>query len=107
MQWAEDSETLSAYFLPQKARASRRLFTGMRNVHGVIVRSISAILRVWVLFYAHLFAAATLSLADQDFLLIVWTAPFLMRRHLFVKARLRWWNVPKPPKALSGINLLA
>ena len=67
-QWAEEGETSSAYFLRQeKTRACRRLFTGIRNAQGVIVRSISAILRVWVLFYVHLFSAATLSPADQEF----------------------------------------
>ena len=67
-QWAEEGETSSAYFLRQeKTRARRRLFTGIRNAQGVIVRSISAILRVWVLFYVHLFSAATLSPADQEF----------------------------------------
>ena len=67
-QWAEEGETSSAYFLRQeKVRARRRLFTGIRNAQGVIVRSISAILRVWVLFYVHLFSAATLSPADQEF----------------------------------------
>ena len=50
-QLAEEGETSSAYFLRQeKVRARRRLFTGIRNAQGVIVRSISAILRVWVLF---------------------------------------------------------
>ena len=45
------------------------MFSGIRNAEGVIVRSILAILRVWVLFYVHLFSAATLSSADQDFFL--------------------------------------
>ena len=68
-QWAEEGET-SAYFLRQeKVRARRRLFTGIRNPQGVIVRSISAILRVWVLFYVNLFSAATLASSDQDFFL--------------------------------------
>ena len=51
----------------EKTRARRRLFAGIRNAQGVIVHSISAILRVWVVFYVHLFSAATLSSADQDF----------------------------------------
>ena len=32
-----------------------------------MVRSIAAIICVWVLFYVHLFSAATLSAVDQDF----------------------------------------
>jgi len=67
-QWAEEGETSSAYFLRQeRTRAGRRLFAGIRNAHGVVVRSMSAILRVWVIFYVNLFSAATLSNPDQDF----------------------------------------
>ena len=66
-QWAEEGETSSAFFLRQeKTRARRRLFTGIRNAQGVIVRSIAAILRVWVLFYVQLFSAATLSSGDHE-----------------------------------------
>ena len=69
-QWAEEGETSSAYFLRQeKVRARRRLFTGIRNARGVIVSSISTILRVWVLFYVNLFSATSLSSPDQDFFL--------------------------------------
>ena len=39
------------------------------GIQGVVVRSISAILRVWVLFYAHLFSASPLSPPDEDFFL--------------------------------------
>ena len=69
-QWAEEGETSSAYFFRQeKVRARRRLVTGIRNARGVIVRSVAAILRVWVLFYVNLFSASSLSLSDQDFFL--------------------------------------
>ena len=69
-QWAEEGETSSAYFLRQeKVHARRRRFTGIRNARGIIVRSISAILRVWVLFYINLFSASSLSFSDQDFFL--------------------------------------
>ena len=69
-QWAEEGETSSAYFFRQeKIRARRRLVTVIRNARGVIVRSILAILRVWVLFYVNLFSASSLSLSDEDFFL--------------------------------------
>ena len=70
-QWAEEGET-SAYFLRQeKVRGRHRLFTGIRNAQGVIVCSISAILRVWVLFYVNLFSAAHLLLPIRTFFSIV------------------------------------
>jgi hypothetical protein len=37
---------LTFFFQQEKVQASRRLFTGIRNAKGTIVRSISAILRV-------------------------------------------------------------
>ena len=93
-QWAEEGETSSAYFLRQeKVRARRRLVTGIRNASGVIVRSISSILRVWVLFYVHLFSAITLSSPDQDFFLIVWIVFCLLRKHRFVRVISLWTNV--------------
>ena len=67
-QWAEEGETSSAYFLRQeKTRGVRKLFNGIRNAQGVVVRSVSAILRVWCLFYVQLFTAAILNSNDQDF----------------------------------------
>jgi hypothetical protein len=69
-QWAEEGETSSAYFFRlEKTRSLRRLFTGIRNAQGVVVRSISAIIRVWCIFYVQLFTAAVLSPSDQDFFL--------------------------------------
>ena len=69
-QWAEEGKTSSAYFFRQeKVRVRRRLDTGIRNARGVIVHSIAAILRVWVLFYVNLFSASALSLPDQAFFL--------------------------------------
>ena len=69
-QWAEEGETSSAFFFRQeKVRAPRRLFAGIRDAHGTIVRSVSAILRVWCLFYVQLFSASFLSFPDQDFFL--------------------------------------
>ena len=53
----------------RKAKLLLHIFLGIRNAQGVIVRSISAILRVWVLFYVNLFSAATLASCDQDFFL--------------------------------------
>ena len=39
--WAEEGESSTSYFLSfEKARAARKLFHGIRNVRGVIVRSI-------------------------------------------------------------------
>jgi hypothetical protein len=67
-QWAEEGETSSAFFFRQeKVRATRRLFTGIRNAQGAIVRSLSAILRVWCIFYVQLFSASILSSSDQSF----------------------------------------
>ena len=69
-QWAEEGEPSSSYFLRQvKVRARRRLFTGIRNAFCVVVRSICAILRVWVLFSVILFSASALSFLDQEFFL--------------------------------------
>jgi hypothetical protein len=69
-QWAEEGETSSAFFFRQeKVHASRRLFTGIRDAQGTIVRSISAILRVWCIFYVQLFSASILSSPDQSFFL--------------------------------------
>ncbi len=69
-QWAEEGETSSAFFLRQeKVCAPRCLFAGIRDTHGTIVRSVSAILRVWCLFYVQLFTASFLSFPDQDFFL--------------------------------------
>ena len=67
-QWAEEGETSSSYFLRQeKSRAIKKLFTGIKNAQGVVVRSISAIIRVWCIFYVQLFTAAVLVPSDQDF----------------------------------------
>ncbi len=56
-------------FRLEKTKAVRKLFTGIRNAQGVIVRSVSAIIRVWCIFYVQLFSAAILSPSDQDFFL--------------------------------------
>ena len=107
-QWAEEGETSSAYFLRQeKTRARRRLFTGIRNAK---VSSCVPFRRLCVsgFFFTYIcFLQPLFLLWIKTFLLILWTAPFRVRRHLFVKAKLGWQNVPKPSKALSGINLLA
>ncbi len=66
--WAEEGETSSSYFFRLEKTASK-LFTGIRNAQGVIVRSVSAIIRVWCIFYVQLFSAAILSPSDQEFFL--------------------------------------
>jgi exonuclease III len=67
-QWAEEGETSSSYFFRlEKTRATKKLFTSIRNAQGIVVRSISAIIRVWCLFYVHLFTACVLVPNDQDF----------------------------------------
>ena len=67
-QWAEEGETSSSYFFRlEKSRASKKLFTSIKNAQGVVVRSLSAIIRVWCLFYVHLFTACVLVPSDQDF----------------------------------------
>jgi exonuclease III len=69
-QWAEEGETSSSYFFrKEKSSGMRRLFSGIRNAQGIIVRSISAILHVWCLYYVHLFTASCLSQPDQEFFL--------------------------------------
>ena len=66
--WAEEGEKSTSYFLRQeRTRGVRKLFTGIRNAQGVVVRSITAIIRVWCIFYVQLFTAAVLSSSDQDF----------------------------------------
>ncbi len=66
--WAEEGETSSKYFLHlEKSRAVKKLFTGIKNAENIVVRSISAMLRVWILFYVQLFTAAVLVPSDQDF----------------------------------------
>ncbi len=68
--WAEEGETSSRYFFRlEKTRVVHKLFTGICNAQGVIVRSVSAILWVWCIFYTQLFTASILSLHDQDFFL--------------------------------------
>ena len=65
-QWAEEGETSSSYFLRiEKSRAIKRLFSGIKNAQGMVVSSISAIIRVWCLFYVQLFTAAILVPTDQ------------------------------------------
>ena len=67
-QWAEEGETSSSYFLrKEKSRAIKRLFSGIKNAQGMVVSSISAIIRVWCLFYVQLFTAAILVPTDQAF----------------------------------------
>ncbi|CAB3997114.1 Hypothetical predicted protein [Paramuricea clavata] len=69
-QWAEEGETSSSYFFRQeKSRAIKRLFSGIKNAQGLVVHSISAIIRVWCLFYVQLFTAAILVPGDQAFFL--------------------------------------
>jgi hypothetical protein len=66
--WAEEGETSSKYFLRmEKSRAIKKVFTGIKNAQNVVVRSISAIIRVWILFYVQLFTASVLVPSDQDF----------------------------------------
>ena len=67
-QWAEEGETSSKYFLQlEKSWAVKKVFTGIKNSQNVVVRSVSAIIRVWILFYVQLFTASVLVPSDQDF----------------------------------------
>ena len=103
-QWAEEGETSSAYFFRQeKIRARRRLVTGIRNARGVIVRSIAAILRVWVLFYVNLLSASSPSLPDQTFFLTASIAFSPVKKRLFVGVKSLWRS---DSRALNGINHL-
>lgn len=68
--WAEEGETSSSFFLRQeKTTARKKLFSGIRNAAGHVVRSVSAMLHVWCLFYIQLFSAAILSFQEQNFFL--------------------------------------
>jgi hypothetical protein len=60
---------ISYFFRKEQSSGMRRLFSGIRNAQGIIVRSISAILHVWCLYYVHLFTASSLSQPGQDFFL--------------------------------------
>lgn len=68
--WAEEGETSSSFFFRlEKTQAVRRLFSGIRNTRGMVVRSLHAITRVLCLFYMQLFSAVILSPSDQTFFL--------------------------------------
>ena len=107
-QWAEEGESSSAYFLRQeKVFAHCRLFTGICDAQSVVVRSVSAIIRVWCLFYIQLFTATVLSSSDQPFFFNVWIVFVLHKKHLFVRATSRLMNVFRLFAALRITNLLA
>ena len=68
VQWAEDGERSSRYFLRQeKLRGQQRLIGAIRSSDGTIARSTRDILAVWRDYYFGLFSAQPLDLADSDF----------------------------------------
>ena len=54
VQWAEEGETSTSYFLClEKRNGERRLFSAIRSMCGVIVSSLVDISCAWVSFYDH------------------------------------------------------
>lgn len=67
---AEDGDSSSKYFFQkERSRGVPNIITGIRNPQGRVVRSIQAILRVWVFFYVNLFLASRVVPEDSNFLL--------------------------------------
>lgn len=69
--WAEEGERSTHYFFSkEKSQGVRRIISGIRNIRGRIVRSITCILQVWVFFFTSLFSASpTLNFGEQTFFL--------------------------------------
>ena len=68
VQWAEDGERSSRYFLRQeKLRGQQRLIAAIRRSDGTIARSTRDILAVWRDYYFGLFSAQPLAPTDRDF----------------------------------------
>ena len=68
IQWAEDGERSSSYFLRQeKLRGQQRLIAAIRRSDGTIARSTRDILAVWRDYYFGLFSAQPLAPTDRDF----------------------------------------
>ena len=68
VQWAEDGERSSSYFLRQeKLRGQQRLIAAIRRSDGTIARSTRDILEVWRDYYFGLFSAQPLVSTDRDF----------------------------------------
>ena len=69
-QWAEEGEASTAYFFRlERKRGQQRLFSAIKNLGGVVVRSFSEIARAWVGFYGLLFTSQKLDVGQQDFFL--------------------------------------
>ena len=67
MQWAEEGE---AYFSNlERKHGENQTFTAIKTLGGVVVSSLTLIVRAWVAFYALLFTAQPLDIKQQDFFL--------------------------------------
>ena len=70
VQWAEEGEASTAYFFNlERKRGQERLFSAIRTLGDIVVRSVSLIARAWVSFYVLLFTAQPLVVGEQDFFL--------------------------------------
>ena len=70
VQWAEEGEASIAYFFNLERQCSQeRLFSAIRTLGDIVVRSVSLIARAWVSFYVLLFTAQPLVVGEQDFFL--------------------------------------
>ena len=70
LQWAEEGETSSAYFLRQeKVRGQRKLISGVRRCDGSVVKSTADMLDVWQGYYFRLFSSQHLEEEEQKLFL--------------------------------------
>ena len=70
VQWAEEGEASTAYFCNlERKMGEQRTFSAIRTLSGLVVSSLTLILRAWVAFYAALFTAQPLDVGQQDFFL--------------------------------------
>ncbi len=69
-QWAEEGEASKAHFFRLEHKHGQQcLFSAIKNLGGIVVRSFSEIARAWVGFYGLLFMSQKLNVAQQDFFL--------------------------------------
>ena len=69
-QWAEEGEASKDHFFRLEHKHGQQcLFSAIKNLGGIVVRSFSEIARAWVGFYGLLFMSQKLNVAQQDFFL--------------------------------------
>lgn len=70
VQWAEEGESSTAYFLRlEKKRGQQRLISSIRTLSNALVSSARAIMTAWIQFYILLFSSQPLSADEQTFFL--------------------------------------